>query len=391
MRWPGEVDRDQHTPGDRGAIDLSRCGGHGRAGQGDSTGAGSARTPAGLDRLTRPQRPFVVIAVLAAITGALAGRSRDKPARWLAPLFRRIGSEAIEDTGAMLAEVERQRRELERSDAKIVVLQGEVARAEAANTAKSELLANMSHELRTPLSAIIGFSEIIRSESLGPVGNRTYRNYINDISFCAEHLLGIVNDTLDIARHEAGKVELTEGYVAIDAVVREACRLLAPQAERGRVTLSWRPARGDLPGLYADRVRLRQILLNVLSNAIKFTEPGGQVEISTDLSDGVALVVTDTGIGIEPDDISVALSRFGRVSPIEAQTPQGTGSHRGIGWGQGTGLGLTLAKALAEQHDGSLTLQSTPQVGTIVRISFPVWRVVPRDRGDAAKEMRAAV
>jgi signal transduction histidine kinase len=217
----------------------------------------------------------------------------------------------IEDFSAMRAEIERQRHELDRCRATIDELRRHVARAAAASAAKADLLAEMSHELRTPLNAVIGFSEIMQLETFGPIGNPTYRDYLNDIIFCGRHLLGIVDDTLELARHEAGKVELLEEHVAIETVVAEAFRLIGPQAERGGVVLIWRPATIELPRLYCDRLRLRQILLNAVSNAVKFTEPGGRVEITTDLSDGLALVVSDTGIGIEPENIPVALSRFG--------------------------------------------------------------------------------
>jgi signal transduction histidine kinase len=278
---------------------------------------------------------------------------------------------ATEDFSAMRAEIQRHRQELNLCRATIDELRQELARTRAANMAKSELLAELGHELRTPLNAIIGFSEIIGSEALGPVGNPTYRDYLEDIIFCGRHLLGIVDDTLELARHEAGRVELREEHVAVETVVAEAIRLIGPQAKQARVGLSWRPPTGELPPLYCDRLRLRQILLNSLSNAVKFTEPGGRVEITTDLSDGLALVVNDTGVGIEPENIPVALSRFGQ---IVSDGPQQS---------RGAGLGLTVAKALAEQHGGSLSLQSTPLVGTTVRVSFPARRIgrriAPRD------------
>jgi len=285
----------------------------------------------------------------------------------------------IEDFSAMRAEIERQRQELDRCRATIDELRRHVARAAAASAAKADLLAEMSHELRTPLNAVIGFSEIMQSETFGPIGNPNYRDYLNDIIFCGRHLLGIVDDTLELARHEAGKVELREEHVAIETVVAEAFRLIGSQAERGGVALNWRPATTELPRLYCDRLRLRQILLNAVSNALKFTEPGGRVEITTDLSDGLALVVNDTGIGIEPENITVALSRFGQISPNRSQHCQGTG------------LGLTLAKAWAEQHGGSLSLHSTPRVGTTVRISFPARRIVPREPDVAGGTLPPAV
>jgi signal transduction histidine kinase len=277
----------------------------------------------------------------------------------------------IEDFSALRAQIECQRRELDCCHATIGKLRRRVARAKAASAAKADLLAEMSHELRTPINAIIGFSEIIRSETLGAIGNPAHRSYVDDIIFCGRHLLGIVDDTLELARHEAGKLELREEHVAIETVVAEAFRVIGPQAERGGVALIWRPAMAELPWLYCDRARLRQILLNALSNAVKFTEPGGRVEITAEFSDGLAVLVTDTGIGIEPENIPVALSRFGQIAANRAQHDPGTG------------LGLTLAKAMAEQHGGSLSLQSTPQAGTLVRVWFPAWRVASKDRGDA--------
>jgi two-component system, cell cycle sensor histidine kinase PleC len=274
-----------------------------------------------------------------------------------------------EDFPAMRAEIERQSRELARCRATIDELQRRVAQATAASSANADLLAEMSHELRNPLGAIIGLSEIMQSEAFGPVGHPTYHTYIDDIIFCGRHLLAIVDDTLDLARCEAGKTVLKEEPVALEAVVDEAVRLVAPMAERAGVALAWLPAVTELPWLRCDRLRVRQILLNALSNAVKFTEPGGRIEIAADLSDGLAVVVSDTGIGIEPDSIELALSRFGQVASSGAR-------HR-----DGSGLGLTLATALAEQHGGTLTLHSTPRTGTIVRIAFPISRIAARDPG----------
>jgi signal transduction histidine kinase len=286
---------------------------------------------------------------------------------------------ATEDPAALRVEIGRQSQELDRCRTTIDALVRLLARAKAASAAKADLLAEMSHELRTPLNAVIGFGEIMQSERFGAIGNPTYRNYIDDIIFCGRHLLGIVDDTLDLARHEAGKVSLREEHVAIETVVAEAFCLIGPQAERGRIVLSWRPATTNLPRLYCDRLRLRQILLNALSNAVKFTEPGGQVEVTTDLSDGLALVVTDTGIGIEPENIPLALTRFEQISS------------NGLGCRGGAGLGLTLAKALTEQHGGSLSLQSMPHAGTSVRIWFPAQRVAATDPGDRTQSLSSAI
>ncbi|MGH7031794.1 MAG: sensor histidine kinase, partial [Stellaceae bacterium] len=170
-----------------------------------------------------------------------------------------------EDFPTMRAEIEQQRQELDRCRAMIGELRQCVAQAAAASAAKADLLAELSHELRTPLNAIIGFSEIMQSEAFGPVGHPSYRNYLDDIIFCGRHLLDIVNDAVYLARHDAGQVILKEEPVALEAVVDEAARLVAPMAERARVALAWLPGTTPLPRLCCDRLRVRQILLNVLS------------------------------------------------------------------------------------------------------------------------------
>lgn len=280
-----------------------------------------------------------------------------------------------EDFPAMRSEIERQRQELERCGTTIGELRRCMARTAATGAAKSELLAEMSHELRTPLNAMIGFSEIMQSEAFGPLGHPSYRNYLEDIIFCGRHLLGIIDDALDLARHDAGQTALKEEPVALAAVIDEAVRLVAPMAQRGEVTLAGLRAETRLPRLYCDPRRVRQILLNVLSNAIKFTEPGGRVEIAVELSDGLAVVISDTGIGIEPDNIPIALSRFGQIVANGSRRPDGAG------------LGLTLAKALAQQHGATLDVHSTLQSGTVVRISFPAGRIAAREPNNRAGEL----
>jgi len=235
---------------------------------------------------------------------------------------------------------------------------------EEANRAKSRFLANMSHELRTPLNAIIGFSDVMKSEILGPIGNESYRSYIEDINFSGNHLLSMVSDVLDIARYEAGKLELEEETVAVDECVQEALRLTRPQAAHGEVALTRFPVPAEPQYLYCDRVRFRQMLLNVLSNAVKFTPPGGRVDVTAELADEFAIIVKDTGIGIKPEDISRVLTPFAQAAPDYSRTHQGTG------------LGLSLTKALIEQHGGSLSLVSAPGLGTTVRIAFPAERVI---------------
>ena len=250
----------------------------------------------------------------------------------------------------------------------------EAARREAvtASQAKSEFLANMSHELRQPLNAIIGFSDLMKAETFGPLGNETYREYAADINFSGTHLLEIINDILDVVRYESGRMELKEEIVDIDKVISEALRLVAPQALQGQVEVEWRQPLPDRPPLHCDRVRLRQMLVNILSNAVKFTRPGGSVEITVELVDGLHFVVSDTGIGIRLEDIARVTTPFGQVASAYARDRQGTG------------LGLALTKALIEAHGGRLSLDSTPGVGTTVRLSFPPERVVRLPDGDSA-------
>jgi signal transduction histidine kinase len=238
--------------------------------------------------------------------------------------------------------------------------------AEAASKAKSDFLANMSHELRTPLNAIIGFADLMKSEILGPIGSDTYRGYVSDIHFSGCHLLAIVNDILDVVRHESGKLEIKEGTIAIEDVIGDALRLIAPQAREAGVSLNYSSNGVALPGLVCDRVRVRQMLLNILSNAVKFTEPGGCVEIKAELPSGLDLVVKDTGIGIRSEDIARVLTPFGQIASVYLRNQQGAG------------LGLTLTKALIERHGGHLSLHSAPGRGTTVRLSFPPDRLSGR-------------
>ncbi len=268
-------------------------------------------------------------------------------------------------------------QEIDRRSVTIDELRRELAQASASAAAKSALLAELGHELRTPLSAIIGFAELMQSQSSGPIGNRIYRNYLENIIFCGRHLLGVVEATVEITRSEAGQVKLKEEPVAVGEVVDETFRLISPLAERGGVALLWHPGSVALPALYCDRLRLRQVLLNLVSNAVKFTGSGGTVEVSADLADGLALVVSDTGIGIE--HAPAALSGLAQAGP-DGPPPR-----------PGAGLGLMLAKALVEQHGGALSWRSTPSVGAAVRIAFPAERLGLGDRAGNLGAARCAV
>ena len=237
--------------------------------------------------------------------------------------------------------------------------------AELTQRSRSEFFAQMGHELRTPLNAIIGFSEIIKDEIFGPVGSARYREYLHDINESGHHLLGLVNDLMDIAKLELGKIALEEAPVALSELIRACVAEVAGAAQAGGVALET-GIPDDLAQLRADGRKLRQILDNLLSNAVKFTAPGGTVKVSawSSAEAGFVLQVADDGIGMALKDIPVALAPFGQIeNPLRQRH-------------EGSGLGLPLTKALVELHAGSFDLQSEPGAGTKVTLRFPPERVI---------------
>ncbi|MGZ9097701.1 MAG: PAS domain-containing sensor histidine kinase [Micavibrio sp.] len=238
--------------------------------------------------------------------------------------------------------------------------------ADSANQAKSTFLANMSHELRTPLNAIIGFSEMMMKSTFGPLGNEKYVEYLGDIHLSARHLLEIINEVLDMSKIEAGRLELDEDTFDVAQLIQAVSRMMDSRAFSGGLKIK-QFVPPDLPPLYADPRLVRQILINLVGNAVKYSNPGGTIELRALLAaDGsMQMIVTDQGIGIPQDRIKDALEPFGQVSqPVET---------RGI---QGTGLGLPLAKAMVELHGGTLELESEVNFGTMVTVEFPSARVV---------------
>ncbi len=242
--------------------------------------------------------------------------------------------------------------------------------AEIANRTKSEFLANMSHELRTPLNAIIGFSEILRHELMGPLGDPQYREYAADIHDSGIHLLSVINDILDLSKIEAGKLELMEETFEVATIVAAAMRLVKERAAAAGLSLFAELAE-NLPRLKADARAVKQMLLNLLANAIKFTPAGGKVSVRASLDgDGwLNIAVIDTGIGMQRNEIPKALSAFGQIDSSLARTHEGTG------------LGLPLVKSLVELHGGELTIDSELGNGTIVTINMPPERVIERRPG----------
>jgi two-component system cell cycle sensor histidine kinase PleC len=231
--------------------------------------------------------------------------------------------------------------------------------AEAANRAKSEFLANMSHELRTPLNAIIGFSDMMKGQLLGPIGSVRYIEYARDIHSSGTHLLSLINDVLDMSKIEAGRYTIHPEPLDASEMLRTCERLVRVRASEAGVALGIAAAQ-ELP-LNADARALKQILLNLLTNAIKFTPSGGSVSLSAGReNDGVVFRVADTGCGIPAEDLPRIGRRFEQVD--NALTRKG----------EGTGLGLALCRALVELHGGTLTLESTVDVGTTVTVWIPL-------------------
>jgi two-component system cell cycle sensor histidine kinase PleC len=235
----------------------------------------------------------------------------------------------------------------------------EKTRAEEANQAKSKFLANMSHELRTPLNAIIGFSEIMESGMFGPLGAEKYNEYCSDIRSSGEYLLDVINDILDMAKIEAGRIRLEFEELDLDTLLAEAMRVVSPRAQDKQLELVAKIS--PHLGLRADRRALKQIMLNLLSNAVKFTPAGGRVTVRGRAADGcIVLAIADTGIGIDKD----ALDRLGR--PFEQVESQLTKSH------QGSGLGLAISKSLVELHGGRMRIRSALGKGTLVVVRMPL-------------------
>ena len=315
--------------------------------------------------------------------------------RWL-QLSERFTSEggsvgtAADITAIKRQEAERRRAaddlratvdQLESSQEKLSLLarKYEVAmtRAEAANQAKSEFLANMSHELRTPLNAINGFSEIMAAEMFGPLGDPKYKGYAADIHRSGQHLLSLINDILDMAKIEAGKMTLHYEDVSLKEVCDDAVRLMRGKVEDAGLTLTIE-AHADLAEIEADHRGCKQVMLNLLSNAIKFTPEGGAITVRLAPlgDDRVRVAVADTGIGIAADDLARLARPFEQVEGQHSKTTQGTG------------LGLALTKSLIEMHGGTLVMESRPGAGTTVSFDLPMRR--PATQVEPTEQARAA-
>ncbi len=262
---------------------------------------------------------------------------------------------------ARVTELEATNRELEQT---AFELKRSLGLTEDALRAKTQFLASMSHELRTPLNAIIGFSELLVNEVFGKLGDSHYRDYAQDICDSGKHLLGLINDVLDLSKLDTVVIEAYAEPVDLAEFLHKTMQMVHPQAERAGVVLIEK-FDTKLPSMLTDERKLRQVLLNLLSNAIKFTSQGGSVSVSAYRQGGsVAITVSDTGVGIAPEDIPKAMENYGQVQTGWSRTHEGTG------------LGLPLSKRLVELLGGSFVLESKVGVGTTVIVTFPPERLL---------------
>ncbi|HKN29816.1 MAG TPA: ATP-binding protein [Roseiarcus sp.] len=300
-----------------------------------------------LDRLSRadetpePERPLAVV-----------GRGRDGGALTLALILARIGSPEAFSYCALVRDLSRERE----AEGRLMAARDA---ALAASAAKTDFLAQVSHEIRTPLHAILGFAEVMMEERFGPIGNDRYRDYLKDIHASGKHVMSLADDLLDLSKIESGKLELAFAPVDANSLIRECLSLMQPQAARERVIL--RVSLFErLPRVMVDERSLRQVMLNLMSNAVKFNEPGGQVIVSTAVDAGGQAVirVRDTGVGMSESEVGRALEPFGQI---------GRAGRKG-----GVGLGLPLTKALVEANKAEFSIESRREHGTLIEIAFPV-------------------
>ncbi len=313
---------------------------------------------------------------------------------WIRLVDRRTATDGLITVGLDITNMKRQEAGLQKSEKKLRTMVEELqrtrgqaqelaekyseakARAERASQAKGSFLSNMSHELRTPLNHINGFAEMMANEIYGPLGNDRYREYTQDIVQAAKHLEEMINDILDMSKVEAGKMRLSPAMIdpidAVDGAVKLARRRCADR----EIALSFDPD-DDLPDINGDHRAIKQMTFNLITNSIKFTDPGGEIRVAMFLeSQWLVIRVTDNGIGIAPEDLPRLAQPFEQVTTPEAK-------ERNI---RGTGLGLALTKSFAEMHGGYLTIESTLGVGTTVSIFLPTAKPIAVASPERASE-----
>ena len=284
-----------------------------------------------------------------------AFEERHADGRWLRISERRTADGGLVSILADITDQKARQSELRRAKEEAVL----------ASRSKTEFLANMSHELRTPLNAVIGFSEILVQEMFGPIGVAQYKDYAADIHDSGKHLLDVINDILDISRLETGNVTLEEDVIDLRALVDGCVRLIDERARAADIAVNVTNSEA-LPNLRADERKVKQVLINLLSNSVKFTPDGGRIAVrqSVATDGGIAIAVADTGIGFAEEDLDKVLAPFGQAdSALERKY-------------EGTGLGLPIVKSLVELHGGSLQIRSWPGRGTVVTLHFPPERSV---------------
>jgi len=276
------------------------------------------------------------------------------PVRRLAEAAPDDANKALNDAGAGRADAETALAEAKAA----------TARAESATRAKSESIAVLSHEIRTPLNSILGFAGIIEAQMFGPAGSERYVDYARDIRKSGEHILGVINAILDLSKIESGRMQLNEEPVDLLVAMSDAASLFLEQASDLGITMKTALPR-NLPLLNADGRLIKQMLINLISNAIRYTRRGGWIELTADRNEagGITLAVADTGVGIAPEDVSRIMKPF-----------QASGEPNNT-FSRGTGLGLPLVKSVIEAHGGTFHMTSTPNSGTVVSLRFPLARV----------------
>ena len=269
---------------------------------------------------------------------------------------------------AYVAELEATKRELEQTSRN---LSSALTSAAAANHAKSQFLAAMSHELRTPLNAVIGFSEMLAHETFGPLGHAKYNEYVEDIRASGVHLLSLINDVLDLSRLDAGQMEMADEDIDLADIVAQSLRIVRGRAQESGIRMFEAIEAPEL-AVRGDRRRIRQVLINLLANAIKFTPEGGTIRVAiARRGEDAVVAVTDTGIGMAKEDIPKAFEQFRQLDNSLSRKYEGAG------------LGLPLARQLMEAHGGQLELESTLRVGTTATMTFPSARVITRSEAAA--------
>lgn len=281
------------------------------------------------------------------------------PFRWLFGGSRR-GSARLEQ------EVLRLRREVESLRRINGELQAGKERAEVNDQRKSEFLARVTHDLRTPLNAIVGFADLIRQQPYGELGDPKYAEYITDIRATSARMLDLVRDLLDVAKVEAGQLSMRESWIRLPNILEDCRRLVAGEAADAGIQVAVEVPPGNLPGVYCDPGRVRQIITNLLTNSVKFTPKGGRITMTVvpDPVGGVVLTVADTGIGIPQDALAHVFEPYTQVRAPALVRGQ-----------QGYGLGLSLVRILADLHQAGLGIESEEGKGTIVTVTFPPTRV----------------